>query len=138
MRIADHLEKKILFLATQLAHYPIVLGILWLKQYNPHIGFAAYTIEFNSNYSGVLDNLSALIDPNNSAVDENSNSPNYSATGQIAATNYLFTMYYEPSEYARWFTVSQYNASNRVSEPRFIGLKAQCWIGYYGKWVSSC
>jgi transposase InsO family protein len=50
IQIADHLEKKVLFLATQLAHYPIVLGMPWLKQHDPHVGFAAHTLEFNSDY----------------------------------------------------------------------------------------
>ena len=50
MQIADHLEKKILFLATQLAHYFIMLRMPWLKQHDPHIRFAAYIIEFNSDY----------------------------------------------------------------------------------------
>ncbi|KAG0158853.1 hypothetical protein PDIDSM_6373 [Penicillium digitatum] len=35
IRISDHREKKACFLATQLAHYPIVLGLPWLKRLLP-------------------------------------------------------------------------------------------------------
>jgi transposase InsO family protein len=50
MRIHDHREKRTCFLVTQLAHYPVILGLPWLKMHDPHIGLAAHTIEFNSEY----------------------------------------------------------------------------------------
>lgn len=50
MRINDHREKRACFLATQLAHYPIVLGLPWLKMHDPQIGFAEHTILFNSEH----------------------------------------------------------------------------------------
>src|SRR6478735_7483485 len=39
-----------LFYVTRLASYPIVLGMPWLKQYDPQVGFAAHTFTFNSPY----------------------------------------------------------------------------------------
>ncbi|KAG0155295.1 hypothetical protein PDIDSM_870 [Penicillium digitatum] len=50
IRISDHREKKACFLATQLAHYPIVLGLPWLKVHDPYVRFAEHSIEFNSDY----------------------------------------------------------------------------------------
>ncbi|KAG0153116.1 hypothetical protein PDIDSM_2075 [Penicillium digitatum] len=43
-------ERKACFLATQLAHYPIVLGLPWLKVHGPYVRFAEHSIEFNSDY----------------------------------------------------------------------------------------
>jgi hypothetical protein len=50
IRINDHREKEACFLATQLAHYPIVLGLPWLKVHDPCIRFAEHTVEFNSDF----------------------------------------------------------------------------------------
>ncbi|SPJ89616.1 related to TY3B TY3B protein [Fusarium torulosum] len=35
LRIADHYQKSMIFYVTQLASYPIVLGMPWLKQHDP-------------------------------------------------------------------------------------------------------
>ena len=50
MRINDHQEKRASFLVTQLAHYPVVLGLPWLKIHDPRIGFAEHTVLFDSKY----------------------------------------------------------------------------------------
>ncbi|KAJ0128788.1 Uncharacterized protein HZ326_28115 [Fusarium oxysporum f. sp. albedinis] len=50
LRIADHFQKSMLFYVTRLASYPIVLGMPWLKQHDPQVGFAAHTFTFNSPY----------------------------------------------------------------------------------------
>jgi hypothetical protein len=50
MRVHDHRERKFAFLATRLAHYPVVLGLPWLKTHDPRIGFAANTVLFDSQY----------------------------------------------------------------------------------------
>ena len=50
MRIQDHLEIKALFLVTRLAHYPVVLGLPWLKMHDPHIGFSSHTVLFDSDF----------------------------------------------------------------------------------------
>ncbi|KAG7003723.1 Transposon Tf2-9 polyprotein [Fusarium oxysporum f. sp. conglutinans] len=50
LRIADHYQKNMLFYVTRLASYPIVLGMPWLKQHDPQVGFAAHTFTFNSPY----------------------------------------------------------------------------------------
>lgn len=50
MRINDHQEKRACFLVTQLAHYPVVLGLPWLKIHDPQIGFAEHTVLFDSKY----------------------------------------------------------------------------------------
>ncbi|KAK7570621.1 hypothetical protein V3481_007378 [Fusarium oxysporum f. sp. vasinfectum] len=50
LRIADHYQKSMIFYVTQLASYPIVLGMPWLKQHDPQVGFAAHTFTFNSPY----------------------------------------------------------------------------------------
>ena len=49
MRIQDHYEPIQLFV-TQLAHYPVILGLPWLKKHDPTIGFASHTFSFNSDY----------------------------------------------------------------------------------------
>ncbi|KAJ8060688.1 hypothetical protein OCU04_010993 [Sclerotinia nivalis] len=43
LQINDHYEKRSKIYITELAHYPIVLGLAWLKKYNPYIGFASIT-----------------------------------------------------------------------------------------------
>ena len=49
MRIEDHYEDIKLFV-TQLAHYPVILGMPWMKQHDPRIGFASHTLTFDSEY----------------------------------------------------------------------------------------
>jgi hypothetical protein len=46
MRVADHYEKEIKLFVTQLAYYPVVLGMPWLKQHDPSVGFASHTFTF--------------------------------------------------------------------------------------------
>jgi transposase InsO family protein len=50
LRIADHHQQNMMFYVTQLANYPLVLGMPWLKQHDPQVGFAAHTLTFNSQY----------------------------------------------------------------------------------------
>lgn len=50
LRIQDHVQKNALFFVTQLAHYPIVLGMPWLKQHDPTVRFASHTVTFDSQY----------------------------------------------------------------------------------------
>ncbi|ODM21688.1 hypothetical protein SI65_02532 [Aspergillus cristatus] len=49
MRINDHQERRACFLVTQLAHYPVVLGLPWLKIHDPRIGFAEHPVLFDSS-----------------------------------------------------------------------------------------
>ncbi len=50
MRTHDHFEKEIRLYVTQLAHYPIVLGLPWLKEHDPVTGWSANSMLFNSEY----------------------------------------------------------------------------------------
>ncbi|KKF92157.1 Retrotransposable element Tf2 155 kDa protein type 1 [Ceratocystis platani] len=50
LRISDHRQKNVLFFVTRLAHYPIVLGMPWLKQHDPTVRFADHSITFDSEY----------------------------------------------------------------------------------------
>jgi hypothetical protein len=49
-RINDHFQDTMMMFATQLAYYPVVLGMPWLKQHDPTIRFASHTITFDSEY----------------------------------------------------------------------------------------
>jgi hypothetical protein len=49
MEVEDHTETIFLY-ATQLAHYPVILGMPWMKQHDPRIGFASHTLTFDSEY----------------------------------------------------------------------------------------
>jgi hypothetical protein len=50
MRIHDHFERQIRFYVTTLAHYPIVLGLPWLKQHDPVVGWSANSMLFSSDH----------------------------------------------------------------------------------------
>ncbi|TKA66112.1 hypothetical protein B0A49_10924 [Cryomyces minteri] len=50
LRIHDHLEKRVKFYVTRLAHYPIVLGLPWLKQHNPRVDFSGNSFTFDNAY----------------------------------------------------------------------------------------
>jgi len=49
MRVEDHTE-TIRLNVTQLAHYPVILEMPWLKQHDLRISFASYTLTFESEY----------------------------------------------------------------------------------------
>ena len=49
LKINNHL-KEALFYVTKLGHYPIVLGIPWLRHHDVHIRFPTNTVTFNSPY----------------------------------------------------------------------------------------
>jgi hypothetical protein len=49
MEVQDHQETIRLY-ATQLAHYPVILGMPWLKLHDPRVGFASHTFTFDSEY----------------------------------------------------------------------------------------
>lgn len=49
-RIQDHRETNAAFLVTQLAHYPIIFGLPWMKIHDPRVGFADHTVTFSSQY----------------------------------------------------------------------------------------
>jgi hypothetical protein len=50
LRIHDHYQARMRFYVTRLAHYPVVLGMPWLKEHDPFTRYAANTIMFNSEY----------------------------------------------------------------------------------------
>jgi hypothetical protein len=50
LRIHDHTEKEAFLFATHLSHYPIILGIPWLKLHDPELKFGKGSMLFNSLY----------------------------------------------------------------------------------------
>jgi hypothetical protein len=50
MQIPEHKEHLPMFI-TKLGHYPIVLGIPWLRLHNGAVRFASNTVTFGSQYS---------------------------------------------------------------------------------------
>jgi hypothetical protein len=50
LRIHDHTEKEAFLFVTRLSHYPIILGIPWLKLHDPELKFGQGTMLFNSSY----------------------------------------------------------------------------------------
>jgi hypothetical protein len=50
LRIEDHFEKEVKLYVTQLAYYPVILGMPWLKEHDPRVGFASHTFTFDSEY----------------------------------------------------------------------------------------
>ena len=50
LRINNYLEKEAFLFATNLFYYLIILGLPWLKLYNPKLKFKKETILFNSKY----------------------------------------------------------------------------------------
>ncbi|KAH0358938.1 hypothetical protein KCU65_g10168, partial [Aureobasidium melanogenum] len=50
LRLHDHLEKDAFLFVTTLSHYPIILGIPWLKVHDPEVKFGQNTLLFNSEY----------------------------------------------------------------------------------------
>ena len=49
MSIDGHQEIIPMFI-TNLSHYPIVLGLLWLRRHDVHVGFAWNTLTFDSEF----------------------------------------------------------------------------------------
>lgn len=49
LEIEDYRETIKLFV-TQLAYYPVVLGLPWLKKHDPKVGFAGHSFTFDSDY----------------------------------------------------------------------------------------
>ena len=49
MQVEDH-EETIRLYVTQLAHYPVILGMPWLKLHDPRVSFASHTLTFESEY----------------------------------------------------------------------------------------
>ena len=49
LKINDHLEEA-LFFVTKLGHYPIVLGIPWLRHHDVSIRFPTNTVSFDAPY----------------------------------------------------------------------------------------
>ena len=49
MQVEDH-EETIRLYVTQLAHYPVILGMPWLKLHDPRVSFASHTLTFESKY----------------------------------------------------------------------------------------
>jgi hypothetical protein len=49
IRVEDY-SKTIYLNIMQLAHYPVILGMPWLKQHNLRVGYASYTLTFESEY----------------------------------------------------------------------------------------
>jgi hypothetical protein len=50
LRIHDHTEREAFLFVTNLSHYPIILGIPWLKLHDPELKFGKGTMLFNSLY----------------------------------------------------------------------------------------
>jgi predicted aspartyl protease len=50
MRINDHVEENPLFFVTQLAHWPIVLGMTWARLHNPSLDFASNSLVFDKKF----------------------------------------------------------------------------------------
>jgi hypothetical protein len=50
LRIHDHREEKSRLYATKLGHYPVILGLPWIRQHNPRIDFAGNSFLFDSEY----------------------------------------------------------------------------------------
>jgi hypothetical protein len=50
LRIHDHTKREAFLFVTHLSHYPIILGIPWLKLHNPELKFSKGTMLFNSPY----------------------------------------------------------------------------------------
>jgi hypothetical protein len=50
LRIHDHTEEEAFLFVTHLSHYPIILGIPWLKLHDPELKFGKGTMLFNSPY----------------------------------------------------------------------------------------
>jgi predicted aspartyl protease len=59
LSIQEHYKKLPIFI-TKLGHYPIVLGIPWLKQYNIAIRFTSNLVTFGSQYCLVYCNDRAV------------------------------------------------------------------------------
>lgn len=50
LKLHDHLDKNAFLFATNLSHYPIILGLPWLKLHDPELKFGKETMLFNSEY----------------------------------------------------------------------------------------
>ncbi len=50
LTINDHSERNARFFVTQLSHYPVVLGIPWLRRHSPEVNWGANTLTFNSSF----------------------------------------------------------------------------------------
>ena len=50
LRIYNYLKKEAFLFTTNLFHYPIILGIPWLKLHDPKLKFKKNTIIFSSKY----------------------------------------------------------------------------------------
>ena len=46
--MGNHLERNVYLYLIDLGHYPVILGMPWLENYNPNIDYYAATIRFNS------------------------------------------------------------------------------------------
>ena len=49
-RARDHVERDAYFYITPLAHYPIILGIPWLRKHDPKTSWKDWTFTFDSDY----------------------------------------------------------------------------------------
>ena len=50
LRIHDHREEKSRLYVTKLGHYPVILGLPWIRQHNLRIDFAGNSFLFDSKY----------------------------------------------------------------------------------------
>ena len=48
--MGDHLDRNQFIFITNLSHYPVILGIAWLKLHDPEMSFGRETMLFNSEY----------------------------------------------------------------------------------------
>ena len=47
VNIKGHFEKSVFMFLTRLDHYPIIIGLPWLRQHNPRIDWRAFTMLFD-------------------------------------------------------------------------------------------
>lgn len=48
MNIKGHFEKSVFMFLTSLEHYPIIIGLPWLREHNPRIDWREFTMLFDS------------------------------------------------------------------------------------------
>ena len=50
VNIKGHFEKSVFMFLTSLEHYPIIIGLPWLREHNPRIDWREFTMLFDSQY----------------------------------------------------------------------------------------
>ena len=50
VNIKGHFEKSVFMFLTSLDHYPIIIGLPWLRQHNPRMDWRKFTMLFDDQY----------------------------------------------------------------------------------------